>query len=82
MRSIVKFGHSTAGILKIVIFWPNFLNMLRILDTNGFAQISKGFWVVQIEFCACVIRDNPRENGILRQIVESPSGNGIELHLR
>ena len=56
--------------------------MLRILDTNGFAQISKGFWVVQIEFCACVIRDNPRENGILRQIVESPSGNGIELHLR
>ena len=62
----MKFGDGAARIFKVFIFVLDFFNVFRILYSYRLRQVTKSLWIVQIEFRAGIVADDPRENGILR----------------
>ena len=73
----MKLGHSSWRVFKSVVFCPNFLDVFGILYSYGFGQISEAFGIVQIQFWTCVIDYDPWEYGVLGQIVEGATSNGV-----
>eukprot|EP00958_Prasinococcus_capsulatus_P020853 scaffold2764_cov399-Prasinococcus_capsulatus_cf.AAC.6 len=51
-----------------------------IQGTNGFAQVSEGLPICQVEVRARVILHHPWEHGILCQVIEAPIGFAIQVH--
>ena len=78
--SVMKLGHCSRWVFKILIFTAHFLNVLGILYSYGFGQISEAFGIVQIQFRTGVIDNDPGENGVLGQVVESAASDRIQLH--
>eukprot|EP00968_Pinguiococcus_pyrenoidosus_P013260 scaffold1199_cov265-Pinguiococcus_pyrenoidosus.AAC.31 len=47
---------------------------------NRFLQVSESGWVAQVQRVTGIVRDHPREDGILSQIVVASTGNDVEPH--
>ena len=57
----------------------DFFGVLGIDDADGAGEVTEGGRIAQIQRGRLVVGQNPREDGILRQIVVRPAGDGVQL---
>ena len=70
----------TRRILKLVVFGSDFSGVFGINDTDGSRKVAKCGRIGQIEYFRVIVGQNPGKDGVLRQIVVRPAGDGIQLH--
>jgi hypothetical protein len=76
--SVEKLGDDF--ILEAMIPIKESRQSLLIQSSDGFRKISESLGVVEIQFGACVICNNPRENRILCQVIVGSPSSCVECH--
>ena len=70
----------TRRIFKLVVFSSDFSGIFGIDNTDGSRKVAKCGRIGQIEYFRVIVGQNPGKDGVLRQIVVRPAGDGIQLH--
>ena len=53
---------------------------LVVQSANGLAQVPEHLWVREVDLLGLVVRQDPREDGVLGQVVEGPARKRVQLH--
>lgn len=69
----------TGRIFKVFVFRFDFLDVLRVDDPYRPRQVAESAGIVQVQLFRRVIGKDPRENWVLRQIIQRSSGNRVQL---